>query len=406
MAIIPETEMRNTVWEQIPANEIVAPESKEEISEIIAGANRDQKTVLPIGGGNDLFTANKQFDIGIDLKNLASCFRHTPEDLTATFAAGMLFSEAQEKLKESGQWIPLNPPENGTSTVGGIISANRFGLRRHRHGTARDWVIATTVVNGEGKIVKAGANVVKNVSGYDMNKLYIGARGTLGILLDISFKLAPIPEKRITFRACFSTPEEALGMSNQMNNSPIEVEALTVVKGRWTAAKAKHWWVLIELMGTEQSLADQSTVLSSILEKSSANRWGEASKEDTQFYWKTAQFGNNEASLPFSEAAISIPKSKVEQLVYNFSMGKPDCSLKILPASGLVILELSEKSDRSTFIDQVSEMGGTVEIIGSGVSSVEDRWPIEPPSLPLMKQLKEHLDPQSLFSPGTFVGGI
>ena len=87
MAVIPETEMRNTMWEQIPANEIIAPESKEEISEIIAGANRDRKTVLPIGGGNDLFTANKQFDIGIDLKNLASCFRHTPEDLTATFPA-------------------------------------------------------------------------------------------------------------------------------------------------------------------------------------------------------------------------------------------------------------------------------------------------------------------------------
>ncbi len=83
--------------------------------------------------------------------------------MAATFPAGMLFSEAQEKLEGSGQWIPLNPPENGTSTVGGIVSANRFGPRRHRHGTARDWVIATTVVNGEGKIVKSGANVVKNV---------------------------------------------------------------------------------------------------------------------------------------------------------------------------------------------------------------------------------------------------
>ena len=72
MAVIPETEMRNTVWEQIPANEIVAPENKEEISEIIAGAYRDRKTVLPIGGGNDLFTANNQFDIGIDLDSCAN----------------------------------------------------------------------------------------------------------------------------------------------------------------------------------------------------------------------------------------------------------------------------------------------------------------------------------------------
>ena len=159
-------------------------------------------------------------------------------------------------------------------------------------------------------------------------------------------------------------------------------------------------------MGTEKSLADQSTVLFSILEKSSANRWSEASKEDTQFFWKTAQLGNNEASPPFAEATISIPKSKVEQLVYNFSVAQPDCSLKIIPASGSVILELTEGSDRSKFIDQVSEMGGTVEIIGSSVSSVEDRWPLVPPSLFLMKQLKEHLDPHGLFSRGTFVGGI
>ncbi len=391
---------------QIPVERVATPKTPEEVAKMVTEALQESKTLLPLGGGRDLFTARKTFDIGISLKKLTNGFRHTPEDLTAIVPAGMLFSEVQAKLREANQWIPLDPTDEGNSTVGGIISANRSGPRRHWHGTARDWVIATTVVNGTGKIVKAGANVVKNVSGYDLNKLYIGARGTLGILLNMSFKLAPIPDKRVTFRACFSTPEEALGMSKQINKAPVEVEALTVVKGRWAAAKAKHWWVLIELMGTEQSVADQSTVLSSILEKSPANRWGKASEDDTQFYWKTAQFGNDEAAPSSTEAAVSIPKSKVEKLVCNLADEMPGCSLKILPACGSVTLELDESSDRKTFIDQVSGLNGAVEITGSNVSSAEDRWPLTPPSLHLMKQLKKHLDPKGLFAPGTFVGGI
>lgn len=390
----------------IPIDTILTPHSQEEVAEVIKEAVQNKKTLLPFGGGTDLFTAGRRFDIGVDMKGLIAGFRHTPEDLTATVPAGMALSQAQERLASAGQWIPLDPPDDGRTTVGGVVCSNRSGPRRHRYGTARDWVIATTVVNGEGKIVKAGANVVKNVSGYDLNKAYIGARGTLGIVLDVTFKLAPLPERRSTFRACFSSSREAFEIGRQIDKAHLDVESMVILKGRWTAPRAKHWWLLVELMGTSQSVQEQSTHLLSILSQSTANRWGEASETDAQFYWRTARFGHDEPSPAQVQASVSLPKSKVERFIAHIVEEDPDCSVRLLPGRGTITLELGESLDRTPFLKQIRAAGGTAEITGEMITTPEDRWPIAPPSLPLMKRLKKRLDPHTIFAPGTFTGGI
>ena len=110
---------------QIPVERVATPKTPKEVAKMVTEALQESKTLLPLGGGRDLFTARKIFDIGISLKKLTNGFRHTPEDLTAIVPAGMLFSEVQAKLREANQWIPLDPTDEGNSTVGGIISANR-----------------------------------------------------------------------------------------------------------------------------------------------------------------------------------------------------------------------------------------------------------------------------------------
>ncbi|MBH32014.1 MAG: hypothetical protein CMG71_08565 [Candidatus Marinimicrobia bacterium] len=388
------------------ATETIKPVTTDDLARIIREAAEQKRTVIAVGGGTHLFTAGKQFDLAIDTTGLTDGFHHTPADMTATVPAGMRLSHAQEKLSHNGQWIPLDPPDRGNATVGGVIAANRWGPRRHHYGTAKDWVIATTIVNGKGEIVRAGANVVKNVSGYDLNKLYIGSRGTVGIITDLSFKLSPLPAVRSTFRACYSTPEEALTTAAVIRSAPLEPESLLITKGRWTTLKAKHWWLLVELAGSEEGVTAQKETLSTTLEGSSANRWNEANNKDAAYYWETVRFGNGEASPLFGIAEISFPKSQAECLLALLIKSYPKLSLKLLPARGLAIVEIEEETDRSLFVNEITKIGGSIEFDCVEINSPSHRWPVEPAGISLMKKLKTALDPSGIFAPGTYVGGI
>ena len=398
--------MTNSDPSKTLAIETVKPVSIDELTRIITNAAEQKRTVIPVGGGTHLFTAGKEFDLAVKTTGFTDGFHHTPADMTATIPAGMRFSKAQEKLSQNGQWLPLDPPDRGDATVGGVIASNRWGPRRHRYGTAKDWVIATTIVNGKGEVVRAGANVVKNVSGYDLNKLYIGSRGTLGIIINLSFKLSPLPALRSTFRACYSTPEEALTTAAEIHSAPLEPEALLITKGRWTAPRAKHWWLLTELAGSEEGVTAQKETLSTTLKGSPANRWNEANDQDAAFYWDIARFGNGEAPPLFGIAEISFPKSQVESLVSLLTESYSELSVKLLPARGLAIVEIEKETDHSLLVNEITKVGGSIEFDCGEINSPNYRWPMEPVALPLMKKLKTALDPSGIFAPGTYVGGI
>ena len=105
----------------------------------------------------------------------------------------MRFADLQKRLGEEGQFLALDPPVADGATIGGVIATNVSGPLRFAYGTARDLVIGTRVANPDGTLTRAGGRVVKNVAGYDLNKLYVGSLGTLSIIVELSFKLAPIP---------------------------------------------------------------------------------------------------------------------------------------------------------------------------------------------------------------------
>ncbi|MCA9726971.1 MAG: FAD-binding oxidoreductase, partial [Candidatus Eisenbacteria bacterium] len=122
-------------------------------------------------------------DVLLSLERLDRVVEHNPADMVASVECGAPWHGTQTRLGERGQWIPLDPSISARSTVGGVLAMNRFGPRRLRDGTLRDWVIGTTLVRPDGDIVRAGGMVVKNVSGYDLSKLYLGSHGSLGILV-------------------------------------------------------------------------------------------------------------------------------------------------------------------------------------------------------------------------------
>jgi len=399
----------------VPAQITVHPKTAEQVCELVKMAARDGITLLPLGGATHLYGNGKTLEVAVSLSSLPEREEHSPPDLTATLPAGLSFNRAQESLRRHRQRVPLNPYVKNSSTVGGIISADSSGLWRHRYGTARDWVIATTLVNAEGNIVHAGAKVVKNVSGYDMNKLYIGARGTLGILLDVSFKLHPEPEKRITFRACFDTAAGAFDLTTEANTSHLDLEAMTILKGSWTPGKAKHWWVLMNLAGPTKGLKSQIDQMQKLHQGAGARRWEIANETDAQIFWRIAndnstsdrENGEDEDYL----VRIILPKKRLRPFITKLSGPYEDnLSFKVLPGPGICYLAYStafseQHNFTSPLIDQIRTLGGSAEFESLGQDS-QERWPILPSSVTWMRKTKEALDPHGIFAPGTFVGGI
>jgi FAD/FMN-containing dehydrogenase len=156
---------------------VLRPASLSELSATLAAANAKGDAIA-----------------SFDLATLNRLLEHKPEDMTATAEAGMTLAELQKHLALRGQWLPIDPPHAEQLTVGALLAADASGPRRFGYGTIRDYVIGIKVVLADGSCITCGGKVVKNVAGYDLAKLFIGSRGSLGVIVEATFKLRPLPE--------------------------------------------------------------------------------------------------------------------------------------------------------------------------------------------------------------------
>jgi FAD/FMN-containing dehydrogenase len=130
----------------------------------------------------------------VDLGKLNRVLEHTPEDMTVTVEAGITLADLQKHVGQRRQWLAIDPPHPEVTTIGNIINANSSGPRRFGCGTIRDYLIGLTAVLADGTIIHSGGKVVKNVAGYDLMKMFISGQGTVGVVVEATFKLRPLPE--------------------------------------------------------------------------------------------------------------------------------------------------------------------------------------------------------------------
>src|SRR6266852_9872204 len=143
-----------------------------------------------------------------DLSALNRLVEHKAEDMTATVGAGMNLADLQKQLALNGQWLPIDPPNPAGLSIGALLGWNVSGPRRFGYGTVRDYVIGLQVVLADGRIIHSGGKVVKNVAGYDLMKLFIGSNGSLGIIVEVTFKVLPLPETEQFVEAKCASPED------------------------------------------------------------------------------------------------------------------------------------------------------------------------------------------------------
>jgi len=174
---------------------VTAPASAEEISEILKLASFERWTVAPAGG---MMWLNSTANVIVSTSRLNQIIEHEPADLIAIAQAGVRLTDFNTKLAENGQWLPLDPPDDGRATLGGVVATGIGGAQQFGYGRPRGSVIGMKVVLADGSIIKAGGRVVKNVAGYDLCKLFTGSYGSLGIITELNFKLRPRPAREAT----------------------------------------------------------------------------------------------------------------------------------------------------------------------------------------------------------------
>ncbi|MBM3836188.1 MAG: FAD-binding oxidoreductase [Verrucomicrobia bacterium] len=145
----------------------------------------------------------------IQLGALNQIVEHSADDMVAIAEAGITVADFQDRLAQRKQWLPIDPPNPDQLTIRELLSSNRSGPRRFGYGTIRDYVIGLKAVLADGRLVKSGGKVVKNVAGYDLAKLFVGSRDSLGIIVEAAFKLHPLPEAEVFAEAKCPSLEEA-----------------------------------------------------------------------------------------------------------------------------------------------------------------------------------------------------
>lgn len=225
---------------------MLKPENAQHLAEALRSAAARKRSICLEGSGSKRLMAGPvgTAEESISTTALNRVLQYEPHDLTISVEAGLAWSELTRLLAEHRQMVPLDPPFADHSTVGGVISTNGNGPRRRLYGTARDMVIGMTFATLEGKLVKSGGMVVKNVAGLDMAKAMIGSFGTLAAIAVVNFKLTPMPEVERSFLLPFDSLVAALAARDQILRSPLQPAAIDLLNPAAAESVGNRAWLL------------------------------------------------------------------------------------------------------------------------------------------------------------------
>ena len=196
-----------------------------------------------------------------------SIVAYAPDDLTVTVTADTTLAALQQHLAPRDQWLPVDPPNPARLTIGEIVDGNLSGPRRYGYGTVREHVLSLRAALADGRVIKSGASVVKNAAGYDLCRLFTGARGDLATVREACFKVQPRPEVEYFGKAEFSTATAACEFVEKLDTS----ELTPMVLDLHNAGGAGMWTVVVGFAGTREEVDWQRKQAGSLAALADAN---------------------------------------------------------------------------------------------------------------------------------------
>lgn len=347
------------------------PRTSEELAGILRDAAAQGKAVTPVGAGRAAGMGGplERVDVELHVAGLDRVIEHTPSDMVVTVEAGIRLEALQETLGKSGQFLPLDPFNSPGHTIGGLLATGWSGPLRLRYGSVRDFLIGIRVALPDGKLASAGGRVVKNVSGYDLMKLHVGAMGTLGVIVAASFKVFPRPLRDVTVESHDGWAAMDRVMSLPM--APVAAELFS--DGR----------VLARFFGSQDAV--DAMVEASGAQVAGTDVWAEHSQ-----------------TAPTRWARIAAPRSELRRLLESLPAGARWWSS---PGVGVAHWAFVNGEEVMRTRKAVETAGGSLVLMAApdDVREKVGAWGTPPATIDLMRRLKDAFDPGHVLNPGRFV---
>lgn len=424
--VLPEAESASYAIDGCVPKAVVLPTSVQEIQDLLQFAAKQGLSVIPAGAGTKLGIGNlsEKVDVVLSTIHLNSVIEYEPADLTVTVEAGIRLAALQKELAKHRQFLALNPPYAERCTIGGIVATNTSGSLRLRHGTARNQVLGMRVVHANGTVVKSGGKVVKNVAGYDLNKLYIGAFGTLGIITEVALKLSPIPTRQAIVATEFQDVQNAVNTGLNIVSSqtlPMFVNLFINFDPRSPETPGQRKFVLVTGFGGDpETVAWQSTQSREIMEQNGGKGVTTIADESQQHIQETIQeFSANNGNTERVIVKVNLKRTDIAEFSEHIIGASWTHNVQMMALLGNGVLYLTIPVVSETDFQALSEVLTTLrqsalEVQGNLIierappelKRYIDVWGPVGKTLHLMKQVKTKFDTDGLLNPGRFIASI
>jgi len=323
----------------------------------------------PRGGGSKDFYGNSLLGEPLDTCDYSGILNYEPSELVVTARCGTPLAELERSLAESGQMLPFEPPHFGPgATLGGCVAAGLSGPRRASAGAVRDFVLGVRLLDGRGRVLSFGGEVMKNVAGYDVSRLLVGSLGTLGVILEVSLKVLPRPAAEATLR--LEAPQgKALEWMNQWAGKPLPISATCFLNGELS----------VRLSGAAAAVRAARETLGGEEVPDGGQFWAGVREHTHPYFAPDAPLWR--LSLPSSAAPLSLPGEELIEW-------------------GGSLRWLVSAAEPRTIREAAQRAGGHATLFRARDKSAGVFAPLAPALLKLHRELKVAFDPARVFNPG------
>jgi len=387
---------------------LARPGSAEEVAACVKVCSESDAAVVPAGQmtwldcGNPLTRA----DVVLSLERMRRIIDYSPPDLTATVEAGLTLSEFNALTMQERQWLPLDPPGFRRASLGAIAACNSSGALRMGFGTPRDYVIGLRLVHADGTESKSGGKVVKNVAGYDMNKLYVGSYGTLAIMTELTFKLRPVPARSSTLAITAQSRGQLFQLARRVIDSELQPASVVLTRGLFESigSSLPDDVLLIRFVDSEAAVTHQVDWVTKVIDENFKATL--LSESESGAIWSgVADFDRRairlRLSVPLSAASAEFDKALLAQADY---VAAADIG------TGIIRVEFDPAGESG--VEQIKRLRASAAAV-NGTLTIEkapaetrraaDAWGTVGSTAGLIRLIKARFDPNSLLNPGKFV---
>ena len=411
---------------------VVFVENIDQVQTVVKLANKYHIPIICRGAGTNVVGACvvEHGGIILNFSKMNKIINISPENMTATVEPGVVLGHLQKEVEKFGLFYPPDPSNLAVSTIGGSIAQSSGGAKSFKYGTTKDYVIDLKVVMANGEILRTGANTIKNATGYNLNTLFVGSEGTLGIVVEATLKLIPKPESKKVLMAYFDSVKEAVLAVNSIIEQRIypatidfmDKNAIQTVEKFYPAnlLTDKEAALIVEIDGFECSMQYQEDIIVNILNASNASKIQVSHNEDEYNKIWTARRSSMGACAKLKPNVttddVIVPRENLEALVLGIRAICEKYNLDVCMVGHVgdgsvhpqIPIDYNDEEEyrcyklaKSEIYDLTAKLGGILSGehgIGSEKRNHIHKV-INSVALDYMRQIKKTLDPKNILNP-------